>query len=106
MLYATLYSGPNCYILSNDFMRQHKFAIGRYFDKLFKLWQQEHWYGFTIGQNQAINIIKPMQFKMYCHKVGDSWHLPFKSDKEIELNTWSYYDLPKNWGCIRFKSKV
>lgn len=84
-------------------MRQHKHAIGKQFSDLFKLWQQEHWYGYTSDQNAFIKLIKPMQFKMYCHKVDDCWHLPFKSDREIELNTWSYYQLPENWVCVRLK---
>lgn len=105
MLYATLYSGQNSYILSNDFMRQHKFAIGRQFDEYFKLWQQDHWYGFVPGKGKPIEMFKPMQFKMHCHKVEEYWHLPFKSKQEIYLNTWSNYQLPKNWACVRLKKQ-
>lgn len=105
MLYATLHSGQNSYILSNDFMRQHKFAIGRQFDKYFKLWQQDHWYGYIPGNGKTIEMFKPMQYKMFCHKVDDYWHLPFKSHEEVESNTWSYYQLPKNWACVRLKKE-
>lgn len=104
ILYAALSSGPNSFILSNDFMRQHKHAIGRQFNNLFKLWQQQHWYGYTTDTNKAIKLVKPMQFKMYCHKINDCWHLPFKSQEEIDSNTWSYYELPKNWICVRLKT--
>lgn len=105
MLYATLYSGQNSYILSNDFMRQHKFAIGRQFDEYFKLWQQNHWYGFVPGKGKPIEMFKPMQFKMHSHKVEEYWHLPFKSKQEIDSNTWSNYQLPKNWACVRLKKQ-
>ncbi|XP_055303152.1 mitochondrial ribonuclease P catalytic subunit-like [Sitodiplosis mosellana] len=106
LLYAALYSGPNSYILSNDYMRQHKFAIGQQFDALFKKWQQEHWYGFTIGTDKPIELVKPMAFKMYSHKIGDFWHLPFKTNAEIESKTWNQYDQPKNWACVRIKQNV
>lgn len=85
-------------------MRQHKHAIGKEFSSFFKMWQQEHWYGYTVDDKNPIKLIKPMQFKMHCHKVGDYWHLPFKSEKEIEMNTWSYYELPKNWVCVQLKT--
>lgn len=87
-------------------MRQHKYAIGNKFDMLFKLWQQDHWYGFSSGNNQAIQLTKPMQFKMYTHKVGDFWHIPFKSREELESKTWNSYEMPKNWACIRIKQKM
>lgn len=83
-------------------MRQHKFAIGRQYDDLFKRWQQEHWYGFTFGKDTPIKLFKPMQFKMHCHKVNDHWHLPFKLNEEID--TFSNYELPKNWACIRLNA--
>ncbi|XP_031628172.1 mitochondrial ribonuclease P catalytic subunit-like [Contarinia nasturtii] len=105
LLYAAMHSGQNSYILSNDFMRDHKFAIGRY-NELFKLWQQEQWYGFTLGQNKPIELVKPMQYKMYIHKVGDYWHLPFKTNEHLEAKMWNSYELPEDWACIRIKENV
>lgn len=101
-----MYSGQNSYILSNDYMRQHRFAIGPKFNELFKKWQQEHWYGFKIGADKPIDLIKPMQFKMYTHKIGDYFHLPYKTIAEIESKTFNYYDQPKHWACIRIRKNT
>lgn len=106
LLYAAIHSGPNAYILSNDYMRQHKVAMGPQFNELFKKWQQEHWYGFTIGKDKPIELIKPMAFKMYSHKIDETWHLPFKTNAEIESKTWNKYEQPKNWACVRIKLNV
>lgn len=84
-------------------MRNHKVEMGNNFNGLFKLWQQDHWYGFFTEDGQTIQLTKPMQFKMYTHKTGDFWHIPFKSREELESKTWNYYEIPKNWACMRLK---
>lgn len=100
LIYAALYSGENSFILSNDFMRQHKFAIGSRFKKTFMQWQQEHWYGYQFDKNRNIECIQPMKYKMFCHHSDGYWHLPFISDieKKTEFNK---YETPKNWACLR-----
>ncbi|XP_031624091.1 mitochondrial ribonuclease P catalytic subunit-like [Contarinia nasturtii] len=106
LLYAALQSGQHAHILSNDYMKQHKFSIEEKYRELFKLWQQEHWYGFILDQNKSLQLVKPMQYKMYIHKVNDFWHLPFKTNKHIESKLWNNYELPENWACIRIKDNV
>lgn len=86
-------------------MRKHKFAIGKQFNRLFKLWQQDHWYGLSVGEDGQIQLIKPMQFKMYTHKAGDYWHLPFRRSQKAESRAWRC-EPPKNWACIKLKSKT
>lgn len=105
-MYGAIHSGKNAKIVSNDYMRQHKHAIGKNFNEIFKLWQQEHWYGFKIGENKPIELITPMQFKMFIHKNDNNfWHLPFKSYEEANSKTWNQYALPKNWACIKLKEE-
>lgn len=107
LLYGAIYSGENAKIVSNDYMRQHKHAIGRKFNDIFKKWQQEHWYGFIIGENnKPIELVKPMQYKMFPHKTEQFWHLPFKSYEEANSKSkFNQYALPKNWACIQIKKK-
>ncbi|XP_031623922.1 uncharacterized protein LOC116341153 isoform X2 [Contarinia nasturtii] len=103
LLYAAIYSGENACILTRDHMRNHKHAIGEEYDELFKLWQQEHWYSFEFSQSGSIELVKPIQYKMYIHKVDEFWHVPFEAKDNVVSNIWKNYELPENWACIRIK---
>lgn len=86
-------------------MRQHKFAIGYSFEAIFKKWQQQHWYEFSVAHNEKLKLYRPMQFKMYTHKTSNGWHLPFRTNEEAQSKTSNRYGLPKHWACVRLKEK-
>lgn len=94
-----MHSGPNAFILSNDYMRNHKWAMGRRLEALFKKWQQQSTIGFTFDRHNNLHTIVPMQFKLFCHQNDGQWHIPFIGDEE--RNQFNYYALPKHWICLR-----
>ncbi|CAK9833829.1 Mitochondrial ribonuclease P catalytic subunit [Anthophora retusa] len=76
ILYAAFASGRNCKILSNDLMRQHKFAIGdTELNVLFKRWQILQQCTFNkqdtmLRQNVSVDGI--------AYKQLNCWHIPYK----------------------------
>lgn len=101
LLYAALYSGPDSRILSRDFMRNHKFAIGPNLNAIFKQWQQQCWCTFEFIKGNQIHIWQPIKFKMFCHKSDNHWHIPFIGDEETKIDASMEYEMPNRWACIQ-----
>lgn len=95
-------SGPSTQILSNDYMRDHKYLVGSEAGGIFKKWQQQNMFTFLFDSNDTLKMIQPMKFKMHCHQhaINGYWHLPFISDKERDI--FNSYELPNNWICVQF----
>lgn len=99
LLYGAMQSGPNAYILSNDYMRDHKHLMGPEYKSLFKKWQQQSTLSFYFDKNDQFHTMQPMKFKSFCHQNDGHWHVPFVSDGE--RNQFNEYTLTKNWVCLR-----
>lgn len=100
-------SGNQAIFISNDYMRQHKFALNdAKLTILFKKWQHSHQYTYYINIAGKVKLqLLSGSFKDPQHainsgveKTGDFWHLPF-------LEHWhtvrSNVKAPKQWACFK-----
>ncbi|KAM7541253.1 hypothetical protein Aperf_G00000036108 [Anoplocephala perfoliata] len=95
MIYLALWSGPDCYLLSSDEFRQHRFTIGPEAADLLARWQT--------ARQISIRTFNPTFFNdpMLCDpriqgSMEEGWHIPYDSG---ELR-YSYLP-PNSWLCLR-----
>ncbi|XP_047740356.1 mitochondrial ribonuclease P catalytic subunit isoform X2 [Hyalella azteca] len=102
ILYAALYSGIDCKIITSDQLRNHASRLqDAELQRVFKLWQQR--------AQQATKFAHPIQLQpprkftttsQPCRSDGLSWHIPY-NDGSLETS----YDLPRTWLCARHVSR-
>lgn len=108
ILFATVSSGKNTIFVSNDFMRQHKFALSDpKVSMLFKRWQHYHQYTSFVN-SRGVNLVplsgSVMDREHYINsgvqKTGSYWHIPFHNTTAIttlRVNAGT----SKTWCCLR-----
>ncbi|VDM33500.1 unnamed protein product [Hydatigera taeniaeformis] len=95
MIYLALWSGPNCYLFSNDEFRQHRFTLGTDASPLLARWQA--------ARQISMRSTRPLIFlgPALCDptiqgSMTEGWHIPYESGGQRP----SY--LPSNtWLCLR-----
>ncbi|XP_076659477.1 mitochondrial ribonuclease P catalytic subunit [Halictus rubicundus] len=108
ILLATVSSGKNTIFISNDFMRQHKFALNDpKVSILFKRWQHFHQYTYISNGSQVETLPLSGSDRDRDHyinsgvqKTGSYWHIPSHNTSSISVirvNSTS----AKSWFCFR-----
>nr|XP_033338673.1 mitochondrial ribonuclease P catalytic subunit [Megalopta genalis] len=102
-LYATVLSGKNAILISNDFMRQHKFLLGQ-LGTLFMKWQHLHQYTISTNNNE-LNITplsgsnRDIQHNLNscAQKTGVYWHISYITgdDKNQSCTNWACFRMPE-----------
>ncbi|XP_034946671.1 mitochondrial ribonuclease P catalytic subunit [Chelonus insularis] len=104
-IYAALVSGSDTYIMSRDFLRDHKFILTDLkIKRIFRNWQLTHQimpYYKQIGSVSVLQIIYPPPYVITLHKDEKGWHIPYRESLENSEN-----ELPKSWMCLRIKQKI
>ncbi|CAH1794172.1 unnamed protein product [Owenia fusiformis] len=101
MLYAALYSGPNCRLCSNDELTDHKFVMPEELREAFMLWQRSHQVMVTVGKGRGQPLINDLQkydirVTMDEHKGRVvSIHVPYD-----DLQDRVSYKRPNSWLCL------
>ncbi|CAL7939465.1 unnamed protein product [Xylocopa violacea] len=94
VLYAAFKSGQNTIILSNDLMRQHKFALDNIeLHTLFKKWQASHHYisnGCSIPDSRV-------QIDSIIQKQDNCWHIPYMCG---HFAPQTKHTSTSNWACF------
>ncbi|XP_076761085.1 mitochondrial ribonuclease P catalytic subunit [Xylocopa sonorina] len=98
ILYAAFSSGPNTVIISNDFMRQHKYALNDVeLDTLFKKWQALHQY--TIKSTEICPTVSGEPcIDSIVQKQDNCWHIPYLPDcvtsrkRHTSTSDWACFD--------------
>lgn len=104
LLHITLLSGPETYFVSRDLMRQHKFKLDENLKNLFKQWQLSRQYFFHKNQQTHRLILQPPSpFETFVQRDPNGWHIPYVMGNKLRLE--DSYSAPKNWACIRKKTK-
>ncbi|XP_076221981.1 mitochondrial ribonuclease P catalytic subunit isoform X2 [Nomia melanderi] len=107
ILYATIVSGNQAMIISNDYMREHKFALkNAKLNILFRRWQHSHQYIFNIDAAGQVRLqLLSGSYRDPEHRInsgveksGDFWHLPFQKHWHV---TKISLQAPKQWACFR-----
>lgn len=76
MIYLALWSGPNCYLFSNDEFRQHRFTLGPDASPLLARWQSAR----QISMRSAHPLTFLVSRSHLCHPL---LHPPFIYSKGI-----------------------
>ncbi|XP_043261739.1 mitochondrial ribonuclease P catalytic subunit [Colletes gigas] len=106
LLYAALASKSNTKIISNDFMRQHKFCLDdSKLRILFKKWQCTHQYKMVESRNSVqLKLLNSVGCDglHYVHsgaqKHNNCWHVPFQNASTTAMNVEYVHE--KNWICF------
>ncbi|XP_076282935.1 mitochondrial ribonuclease P catalytic subunit isoform X2 [Lasioglossum baleicum] len=107
-LFATVSSGQDTIFISNDFMRQHKFALNdSKVSMLFKRWQHFHQYTYIVN-SLGVNLIplsgSVMDRDHYINsgvqKTGSYWHIPFHNASSVTTLRVNP-STSRNWFCFR-----
>ncbi|CAH8607986.1 unnamed protein product [Dicrocoelium dendriticum] len=94
-IYIALWSGPRCYLVSNDEFKQHRFIVGSQLGFQIFRWQSIRQIGLSPGRHGTPLV--PLQCDTCVHGCGDSgWHIPY-DDKSPRKS----YVPPNLWLCVR-----
>ena len=100
MLYAALTSGYNTRIVSEDFMRQHKFALNDVeLRVLFKRWQISRQYIHKHNMKKPMNMNQLHGILHGVQKQTNCWHIPLQCSL-AESQRIDYID-PNEWCCLK-----
>lgn len=94
-IYMALWSGPHCYLVSNDEFKQHRHTVGSRLGFQISRWQSVRQIGLHQGKHGRLLV--PLQCDTCVHGSGDNgWHIPY-GDKTQK----SSYIPPNLWLCVR-----
>ncbi|CAL8070902.1 unnamed protein product [Calicophoron daubneyi] len=94
MLYMALWSGAQCYLVSNDQYRQHRYTVGPALK--FKLSQWQSIRQINIRPAHGHHFLRPSLYDTRLHgSVEAGWHIPYE-DKTTKRGQFS----PVHWLCI------
>lgn len=101
ILYAAFASGRNARIVSNDFMRQHKFAINDIeLNILFKRWQLSQQYTFLKEEQDVDKLTQNLSIDAIAHKQSNRWHIPYAPDSTQSRKKQKFGE---NWICFNMR---
>ncbi|XP_076238117.1 mitochondrial ribonuclease P catalytic subunit isoform X2 [Calliopsis andreniformis] len=102
ILYAAMASGLNCKVVSQDFLRQHRFKLqDNTVRVLFKRWQLTHQY------MSVEDILKPINLNLVhgesygVQKQNEYWHIPFH--KLTHAQRVNHIE-PNQWACFKMST--
>lgn len=94
MIYLALWSGPSCYIISNDEFRQHRFTLGPKLGEQLSKWQAAR--QITLHPGKPIVLCKPMECAARVQgNASSGWHIPYKSTEKCHS-----YSSVHAWLCL------
>uniref|UniRef100_A0A5K3F8F1 ribonuclease P n=1 Tax=Mesocestoides corti TaxID=53468 RepID=A0A5K3F8F1_MESCO len=98
MIYLALWSGPHCYLLSNDEFRQHRFTVGPELGKLLSQWQASR--HIRLRNNHPTSFLGPVLCDTSIQgSMISGWHIPYESGEQrpsyLPPNTWLCLQPPK-----------
>lgn len=100
IIYAALYSGERCQIVSRDLMRSHSFLVGN-LRRLFLKWQKRNHCLIKSIRPQVI-YDPPQLFNANCHKVENYWHLPVDvTDTDSDKISLKQFWMDTNYYCLK-----
>ncbi|XP_076683287.1 mitochondrial ribonuclease P catalytic subunit isoform X1 [Andrena cerasifolii] len=100
MLYAALTSGYHTRIVSEDFMRQHKFALNDVeLRVLFKRWQISRQYIHNPNMKKPMNLNQLYGILHGVQKQNNCWHIPLQCSL-AESQRIDFID-PNQWCCLK-----
>ncbi|KAF8560668.1 hypothetical protein P879_08444 [Paragonimus westermani] len=95
MLYIALWSGPRCYLVSNDEFKQHRYTVGSQLGLQLSQWQAVRQIAFVRGRTKS--YIAPLQHDTRVHgTMATGWHIPY--DNKAQRRS---YVPPNLWLCVR-----
>lgn len=99
-IYAALYSGERCQVISGDLMRSHSFLV-RDLRRLFLKWQKRN-YCVIKTIKPVLTYDPPQLYNPNCHKINNFWHLPFdvSDTKSNHLNV-KHFLTNTNYYCLK-----
>ncbi|BHF60585.1 hypothetical protein SprV_0100355000 [Sparganum proliferum] len=75
MIYLALWSGPSCYIISNDEFRQHRCTLGPKLGEQLSKWQDAR--QISLHPGQPTSLYKPMECAARVQgNASSGWHIP------------------------------
>nr|VZI35987.1 unnamed protein product [Spirometra erinaceieuropaei] len=75
MIYLALWSGPSCYIISNDEFRQHRCTLGPKLGEQLSRWQNAR--QISLHPGQPTSLYKPMECAARVQgNASSGWHIP------------------------------
>ncbi|XP_055330201.1 mitochondrial ribonuclease P catalytic subunit-like isoform X2 [Paramacrobiotus metropolitanus] len=101
LLYAALFSGPQCDFMSSDLMRDHRFKLESKenqdaLQKVFLKWQRTHQLQILkVFPDGTVKLKPPMRFDTVAQWTKDSMHIPYESGVPRGL-----HEIPTNWLCL------
>ncbi|VDK34985.1 unnamed protein product [Taenia asiatica] len=95
MIYLALWSGPNCYLFSNDEFRQHRFTLGPDASPLLARWQAAR--QISLRSAHPLTFLGPVLCDTTIQgNMTEGWHVPYESgDQRLS------YLPPNTWLCLR-----
>ncbi|KAL5111574.1 Mitochondrial ribonuclease P catalytic subunit [Taenia crassiceps] len=95
MIYLALWSGPNCYLFSNDEFRQHRFTLGPDVSPLLARWQAAR--QISLRSAHPLTFLGPVLCDTTIQgNMTEGWHVPYESgDQRLS------YLPPNTWLCLR-----
>ncbi|KAL5969624.1 Mitochondrial ribonuclease P catalytic subunit [Taenia solium] len=95
MIYLALWSGPNCYLFSNDEFRQHRFTLGPDASPLLARWQAAR--QISLRSAHPLTFLGPVLCDAIIQgNMTEGWHVPYESgDQRLS------YLPPNTWLCLR-----
>ncbi|KAF6767893.1 hypothetical protein AHF37_05186 [Paragonimus kellicotti] len=95
MLYMALWSGPQCYLVSNDEFKQHRYTVGSQLGLQLSQWQAVRQIAFLRGRSKS--YVAPLQHETRVHgTMATGWHIPY--DNKAQRRS---YVPPNLWLCVR-----
>nr|CDS16109.1 mitochondrial ribonuclease P protein 3 [Echinococcus granulosus] len=95
MIYLALWSGPNCYLFSNDEFRQHRFTLGPDASPLLARWQAAR--QISLRSAHPLTFLGPVLCDTIIQgSMTEGWHVPYESGDQRPS-----YLPPNTWLCLR-----